>query len=546
MKKDRDLKIKYCLAAGTLLVLFRLWLASRQMIYILPLSAPIDDDLYFNWANSIVAGNWLGEYNWLTLSKYPFFALWLAFLHIVKIPYLIGGCLLWILVAAAGVFALAPVIKKNIYRLVLFAVIIYNPSTYGAFTLRVYRDNIFPPLCTLFFLAMTGAVLRLKKDLKGAVICYLLAGVGMAAAFITREDGYWLLPFYIAAAVIGGIFVLLDKNLDKKAFRLISTALPAVLTVASVLTICSINYKYYNVFTLTDFNGGSFADCYGAMTRLSHENWHPLVAVPEDVRQRMYEGCPSFKQFEYYLEESAIKKGYASGRTGDYQSGSFYWALRRSADELGIYESPQKARRFWEQLAGEVNRLREKDENALPPRSTLTPPLKAEYVPMVLENAWQSVWYVLSWQDMSGYENQLSDVTTGQIEKWESFLYTKSNYAAVENSALPYHSPTQKIAYKILDIITWIYRALIPLMLIAGAVRAAKAIMGFGQLSYALKIILISLGGMVAMAIFRIFIISFMEVAAFNIGIYSMYLGTVYPLIVTTATAACMRNFEKE
>lgn len=55
LKKDRDLKIEYCLAAGILLVLFRLWPASRQMIFILPLSAPIDDEPYFNRSNSIAA-----------------------------------------------------------------------------------------------------------------------------------------------------------------------------------------------------------------------------------------------------------------------------------------------------------------------------------------------------------------------------------------------------------------------------------------------------------------------------------------------------------
>ena len=165
---------------------------------------------------------------------------------------------------------------------------------------------------------------------------------------------------------------------------------------------------------------------------------------------------------------------------------------------------------------------------------------------MVLENARRSVWYVLFRQDMSGYEKSLSDVTTGQIEKWENFLHTKSNYAAVENSDRPYHSPTQKPAYKFFDIITWIYRALVPVMLTAGAVRAAKASAHFIRLSYTSKIIFISLGGMVAMAVFRIFIISFMEVAAFNIGIYSMYPGVVYPLMITAALAACMRSFEKE
>ena len=83
-------------------------------------------------------------------------------------------------------------------------------------------------------------------------------------------------------------------------------------------------------------------------------------------------------------------------------------------------------------------------------------------------------------------------------------------------------------------------------MLAAGAVRAVKASAHFIRLSYTSKIIFISLGGMVAMAVFRIFIISFMEVAAFNISIYSMYLGAVYPLMITAASAACMRSFEKE
>ena len=41
--------------------------------------------------------------------------------------------------------------------------------------------------------------------------------------------------FFIAAAVIGGIFVLADKDLTGRAFRLISAALPAVMTVVAVI-----------------------------------------------------------------------------------------------------------------------------------------------------------------------------------------------------------------------------------------------------------------------------------------------------------------------
>lgn len=53
-------------------------------------------------------GNWLGEYNYLTLSKHPLFALWLAALQKLGLPYLIAGQLLWTAAALAMAAALAP------------------------------------------------------------------------------------------------------------------------------------------------------------------------------------------------------------------------------------------------------------------------------------------------------------------------------------------------------------------------------------------------------------------------------------------------------
>ena len=50
-------------------------LAGQQRFYTWIDGAPLDDELYFHAAQSITAGNWLGEYNYLTLSKHPLFAL---------------------------------------------------------------------------------------------------------------------------------------------------------------------------------------------------------------------------------------------------------------------------------------------------------------------------------------------------------------------------------------------------------------------------------------------------------------------------------------
>ena len=42
----------------------------------------------------------------------------------------------------------------------LFAVLAFLPSSWAAYTLRIYRDNIFPALCLYFFAGMAGMALR--------------------------------------------------------------------------------------------------------------------------------------------------------------------------------------------------------------------------------------------------------------------------------------------------------------------------------------------------------------------------------------------------
>ena len=313
LKKDIDYKKRIVIAV--VLAAVRLVLANSQMMLIFPFGAPIDDDLYFSWAQNIAAGNWLGEYNYLTLSKYPFFGIYLAIVHKLGIPYLVANCMMWIGLSVLTVMAFSPVVKNNWHKLALFTALIYNPSTYAEHTLRVYRDSIFPILCVAFFVTLAGWALRLKKDIRYNIGYIITAGVALGLAWISREDGYWLVPFGIAAITICIMYILIDKELNKKLTRIACAAIPAVITATFVLMICAMNYKYYGLFTLSDFSDGAFADCFGAMTTLSHEEWHPLISVPEDVRMRMYEECPTFVQFYDYVDndESRVKKAIQHG-----------------------------------------------------------------------------------------------------------------------------------------------------------------------------------------------------------------------------------------
>lgn len=553
MKKlsQKDISFKTFLLAVFILTALRLILAANQMIYILPRSAPIDDDLYFDAARNITNGLWLGEYGPLTLTKYPLFAVYLACLHRLKIPYMLGNAILWIAVAALAVWAFAPLCKKNIHRLALYFALTYSPACWAGFNMRVYRDAIFPALCTLFFVMRAGRALRLKsEDIKGYTLALTGRGLGLGLSWICREDGYWLLPFGLAALITCIIYIIIYKDIPRRRAKAVLLAVPGIITGLIIFAICITNYKYYNLFKLDDFNSGSFASAYGAMTRIPGENWDALVAVPADVRYQLYENCPSFRQFEFYLEDetSQLRKAFYNPDTADYRSGSLYWAIRRSAGELGIYESRASADRFFTQLAAEVNAYRDTVPGALKERHSITPPIKSDYIIPTINQVGDEIARVLSYRglDKAGYP-YLSDSFTGLIDDWQDYLHNKSNYSAIVDTAIPYHTPLQDMVYLPRDtLVVWLFRILTTPLLLRGIFMRAKAAFKFKKYSFEKQILIIVLPGLLAMALFRLFIAAFMEVAAFGIGTSAMYLGTVWPPVLLVALLwPCLINTDR-
>ena len=177
MIKNNDISKKLFITLAAVLTVARLFLAWTQYATIYPPLAPIDDHFMFTTAQNIVAGEWFGEYNYLTLSKHAFFAVWLAFLHIVGIPYMVGSALLWTAASIVLVLAVSPFIKKNRARLFLYAGLLYNPAVWAQFSTRIYRDNIFPSLCMLFFGCVLAVGLRYRGwvaiPCAGAVLCWI-------------------------------------------------------------------------------------------------------------------------------------------------------------------------------------------------------------------------------------------------------------------------------------------------------------------------------------------------------------------------------------
>ena len=55
----------------------------------------------------------------------------------------------------------------------------------------------------------------------------------------------------------------------------------------------------------------------------------------------------------------------------------------------------------------------------------------------------------------------LSIARPDQTEEWESYLHCQSTIAAQANTDLPYFAPLNQIAYKLLNLVTWVQRILL-------------------------------------------------------------------------------------
>ena len=520
-------------------------LAYAQNIYITVGGAPLDDELMFKAAQSISAGQWLGEYNYLTLSKQMFFAVWLAFCHAVHLPYLMAGQLLLCGAALAMAQAFAPVLRTCKSRFALFAALAFSPAAAASFTLRVYRDNIFPSECILLFAGMIGAALRCKRGLRGYWPWLALAGVGLGTARITREDGIWLLPFALVGTAVILVAILREKGLDHKLVRCLAQAVPYGVLAGCVLAVSAVNYAYYGVFTTSDFSEGSFAAAYGAMTRVEHEAWQPTVPVPEDVRQKLYEAVPQLQPLRYWLEEyDPFHNAYRNKELGDYQAGSFYWVLRRAAQEEGIYETAAGAERYWQGVADAINTAI--DEGVLTAsvgkRSSTTPIIRAEYVLPTLQETVRSFFYCLTFQDCSCYyQYTMSYATEEERLEWTAYLGSEANYAAIENTDIVYYSAKRLLIYRCFNALGCVYIVLIPVLFAAAlAVQLRRLVRMIRTKNADGLLVWLILLGVLGMALLRCAMIAFMEVAAFNIGTYVMYLASVHPLLITYAVAGVL------
>ena len=549
-KKQKDLTAWGLAAATLLLCLVRLVLAAQGRLFLEPENSPIDDQMMYDAAVSITKGNWLGEYAYNRIAKQMFFSVWLALEHTLGVPYLIGNAALGLLGAWTMAAALRPLVQKRRRVLLIFGLLAYCPVNFDQYNYRVYRDSITVSLMLLALGGMVGCVLRLllPERERRPVDRWLYAavgGLGLGASWLNREDGVWLLPFFGCITVLCAV-VLLKKDGLRRAGRALAVLLvPFVLLGGCLAAYAGMNQKYYGRFILSDLTSDDFVTAYGLLTGIEDEGTGRYRPITYATRQKLYENSGFFAALEPYWDAPTVLNGYGNKETHEFY-GSYYYALRLANQFAGQYVDASETADFYRQITAELLRLEEAGVITIAHRSKTTVPYwRQEYLLPTLQETGSGITMALLCREFECRPwfsiFSRDDLVAGMQDFLGGRIVVPNVYAA--GTDRPYYNLLQRAAFGFEDALCLLWRILILPAVAVGlwmacrggkngfALLSGKRAMCEAERNRAAFAVWVLLWGLLLTALLRCGLMAYMEVTAFNIGTYLMYLSTATPLL---------------
>lgn len=375
--------------AAVLLTAVKLWFTAGQTVYAIG-PAIHDDKLFILLTEHIIHGQWLGPYNQFTLAKGPLYSLFVAVNFWLGLPLLFTQQLLYAGACAVVVRSLTPWLRAAGLRFALYAVLLLNPMSYDASNLsRLMRQSIYTPLGLLVIASLITLFARRRESARRIFIPATLAGLAYGSFWITREESVWLLP------VIGLLWLAPLVSLRREwRVRWRGLVLAAAGFIAAfllpILTLSTINYRYYGWFGTVEFRATEFKDAYGALTRIAVGPDLPQVPVTRQMREAAYRVSPTFAQLQPWLEGPvgdhwADRQTYTAAERQIY-GGWFMWALRDAMTAAGLTPDAATALRNYQKIATEVNAACA--DGRLPAR-----PPRSGFFPRITRAEWSPLWH---------------------------------------------------------------------------------------------------------------------------------------------------------
>ncbi len=349
------------------------------LVYNLPIMAVPkgihDDWIMVHMADALRSGQWLGEYNDLTLTKGMFFPFYLAVLNFLRLSYLSVSALLYTVSCMIFVYALRPLLKKYWACFTLYLVLLWNPVSYSvqAFQ-RVYRNSISYIQVLLIFGGLLALWLRRKESVKKQILWLLTAAVGMVTFFYTREDAIWVEPFLLVFLLVylGTMFFSWKKEHRREYVgKAVLVLLPFLSVWGAGQLIAQENDNHYNIRLTNELQKGGFAEMYKSMMAVKPEEDIPGVTMTREKIARMCDECPTLEKLEPYIQSSRLYWAGSGENEKDWEvrDGWVFWIFRTALAQAGYYTDGETINQVCLQIRDELEAAM--DEGRLTRQATM-------------------------------------------------------------------------------------------------------------------------------------------------------------------------------
>lgn len=518
------------------IMLFRIILVEVQPIKAHYLMT-YDDILMLEQANNILHGNWLGEYNSLTLVKGCFTPAFIAFMNILHIPFLLGVQFFYCLACIFLVYILRNNIKSKTVLVLLFIILMFNPVMYSEDLLRPYRDNIYSSLIIYLMGFLISIFLNRKADIKKQVKYMIGLGVTTSFIYTCREENLWIMPIIIVASLITILFICIETKGINKIKKVLLYLIPISIFIIIMVIICSINYFHYGVFTLNQYWSKEFKSAYGALTRIAPERQVNRVPVTRDAMKKAYLNSETMQSLSDFFEGPKGDRWRQTGE-GTYTEiggGWFHWALIDAMEQAGYYKDAKTANETYMKIAEEINNAC--DNGSLTARAgkraSITPVITSKDIKNIVKGIDNMIkyQYKMEYLDIHVentnflYRIYLNDEI---IEQRKELIENVTNNKCYDGNA--YENNFDNIRIKTLDGILKIYKKINPILFYISII--AFIILLIFNIFNKNKTIenLIILLGLMAVYLSRILTVTFTYKTMYLEAMNYMYLSNIYPI----------------
>ena len=407
-----------------------------------------DDALFTKLGWSLLEGQWLGSYDFLTLSKGPGFPLFIAAVYELHLPLKLAEHLVHLLAAGTTAFGVTRITRSWVLGVAVYAVVALNPGYVGHWGSFINRDGLYSSLslllvgATLVIVTYVPALVRRKWLAIPFVLGAGLAlGVVAGAYFLTCEERSWLAPAILAAAVAGSTSW---RRQGKITWRhgVVCVAL-AVLAMGgfnrSIDWVADRNEAAYGTRVISDLADGEIARAYIEWQRVDAGTPIPLVPVNEEQREAVYDVSPAAAELEDHL------KGVGTHWMGpdcappipdscEYTGGFFVWAIREAAQVTGHMTSGAEAQRFFGEIADQIAAACDTNLECTDPGIASMPPFERIDEGRIPSSFWTATEHLLSFRFA---EHAWDRQSLGTPEQWD--LMTKP-LRAIDGSLADYNA----------------------------------------------------------------------------------------------------------